>query len=214
MESYKGKQQEKYQTPSNEPVKEQVIQKPQTPDSVKPPLFNNENDKKAFERNVGKVCDILKYRNDIRSNFGDFGVKIIDSAFAIMKKQMEEAEAGRWVEATGEEKSKVKEFTNFMLNVVMDKPITDIIKDLGMELSVLTYNWNSVFGKRPDIDEQARTIERLVMMHYTTLDLITIVRKLVEKTDKILATAPPAYELSDHWLKTLDEEIAKRETKK
>lgn len=211
MESYKGKYGDKPPAPSCFVPSEEVKAPVET--VSRQPLFARDEDRKMFQRNIEKLCNIFKYQNDMRNSFGEFGTKLLDNAFSVMKTQMEAADKDRWIEPTGEDKSKVKESMNFLWQVVMDKPITDIIKDISIELSVLAFNWNSVFGKRQDIADQSKTVERLVLMHYTTLDVIAIAKKLSEKAERMLATAPPAYELSDHWLKTLDEELAKREKK-
>ncbi|GAH82929.1 unnamed protein product, partial [marine sediment metagenome] len=127
--------------------------------------------------------------------------KVVKCAFELMKRQLASNKFDK--EATGKEKSTVKEALNTLLPVVINQPMRPILKDLGLEFGLLAFNWNKVFGKRPDIAAVVVTIKNVVEKTLSLMEAIDIIKSLTNRVRDMERFSPPAFELSKHYLKSL-----------
>ncbi|GAJ18001.1 unnamed protein product, partial [marine sediment metagenome] len=70
-----------------------------------------QEDLKKYQETVGKIKGILKYEVDLRKVFGPRLGKV-QEALGIMESQMNDLAEDKVVEASGKEKSKVREVVN------------------------------------------------------------------------------------------------------
>lgn len=157
-------------------------------------------DKKAFERNVKKLEYILGHR-DLNAILSRDRQKVVKCAFELMKRQLDSEKFDK--EASGKEKSTVKEALNTLLPVVINQPMRPILRDLGLEFGLLAFNWNKAFGKRPDIADVAVTIKNVVERTLSLMEAIDIIKGLTNRVQDMERFSPPAFELSKHYLKSL-----------
>lgn len=101
---------------------------------------------------------------------------------------------------------------NFLLHLAMEKPITPIFKDLIDEFIILASYWNENAGKDIRVREAIHTLRRFVDYHLSVIDMLTIFKVLLKKTEQIQNFSPPAFELSKHYLNAL--ESLDKETKR
>jgi len=159
-----------------------------------------EEDKKAFERNTKKLEYILGHQ-DLNTILSKDGQNVIKCAFELMKKQLTSEKFDK--EATGKEKSTVKEALNMLLSITINQPMKPILKDLGIEFGLLAFNWNKVYGKRPDITSTVISIDNVVRGTLSLTESINIIKRLAQKLKEMEKFSPPAFELSRHYLKSL-----------
>ncbi|GAJ07272.1 unnamed protein product, partial [marine sediment metagenome] len=75
-----------------------------------------QEDLKKYQETVGKIKGILKYEADLRKVFGPRLDKV-QGALGLMESQMDDLAEDKAVEASGEEKSRVKEVVNLFLSI-------------------------------------------------------------------------------------------------
>jgi len=136
-------------------------------------------DKKAFERTTKKLEYILEHQ-DLNTILSRDRQKVVRCAFEIMREQLVSEKFDK--EATGKEKSTVKEALNGLLSaLVFNESMKPMLKDLGLEFGLLAFNWNKVFGKRPDIAGVVITIRDVVDKTLTLREIVNIIKSLTKR---------------------------------
>ena len=158
-------------------------------------------DNKAFERNVKKLEYVLGHQ-EFNTILSKSRQEVIKCAFELMKGQLALEKFDK--EATGKEKSTVKEALNMLLSIVINQSMKPILRDLGIEFGLLAFNWNAAFGKRPDIAEVSITIKNVVNKTLSLMEAIDIIKTLTDRVRKMEGFSLPAFELSKHYLKSLE----------
>jgi len=158
-----------------------------------------EEDKKAFNQNVKALKYILTHK-ELDTILSPGQQKVVKEAFKIQHKQLASNVFDK--EATGKEKSTVKEALNIILSVVMNQGMNPILSDLGKEFGLLAFNWNKAFGKRPDIAETSVFIKNLIEGTLSLIQAIGVIKKLMIQVKEMEQSAPPAFNLARHYLKT------------
>jgi len=164
-----------------------------------------QEDLKKYQETVSKIKKIFEWEVDLRRVFGPRLDKV-KKALEIMECQMDDLAEDIEVEASGEEKSRVKEVVNLFLSIAVNQPIVPIFRDLSRFYLLLVFNWNKELGKRADIEASVSTVQRIVEGQMTMIDTINILRALLERARKTQQYGPPAFELSRHYLETLNKE--------
>ncbi|GEM_PF-1518432 len=165
---------------------------------------------KKYKGTVSKIKEIMKYEAELRKLFGN-RLPIIKKTFGIMEGQMNALAKDKKIKASGEEKSRVKETVNLFLNIAVNQPITSIFRDLSRTYLLLAFNWNKELGERPDMEIAIKATQRIVEGQLTMLDTVNLLKELVKQSRGMLNYRPPAFELSRHYLESLQEEARKKE---
>ncbi|MBA7614890.1 hypothetical protein ES703_22164 [subsurface metagenome] len=163
-----------------------------------------QEDLKKYQETVGRIKGILKYEADLKKVFGPRLDKV-NGVFELMLRQMDDLAEDKAVEASGEEKSKVKEVVNLFLSIAVNRPIVPIFRDLSRFYLLLVFNWNKELGKRPDIELSVSAAQRIVEGQMTMIDTINLLKTVSERLQKLIGYEPPAFELSRHYLQSLEE---------
>ncbi len=158
-----------------------------------------QEDLRKYQETVGKIKGILKYEADLKKVFGPRLDKV-QGALGIMESQMNDLAEDKAVEASGEEKSRVKEVVNLFLSIAVNRPIVSIFRDLSRFYLLLVFNWNKELGKRPDIELSVSAAQRIVEGQMTMIDTINLLKTVSERFQKLSGYEPPAFELSRHYL--------------
>jgi len=166
---------------------------------------------KKYKETVNKIKEIMKYEMDLRRVFGD-RLPALKKALGIMECQMDDLAQDKKIEASGEDKSTVKEAVNSFLSIAVSQPITLIFRDLSRTYLLLAFNWNRELGKRQDMESEIRAVQGIVEGQLTMLDTINLLKTLLQRGREMLDYRPPAFELSRHYLESLREE--KKEKKR
>ena len=81
-----------------------------------------------------------------------------------------------------------------------------IFRDLSRFYLLLVFNWNKELGKRPDIELSVSAAQRIVEGQMTMIDTINLLKTVSERLQKLSGYEPPAFELSRHYLQSLEGE--------
>ncbi|MBA7575291.1 hypothetical protein ES708_17112 [subsurface metagenome] len=163
-----------------------------------------QEDLKKYQETVSKIKGIMKYEADLKKVFGPRLGKVHE-ALEIMESQMNDLAEDKEVEASGKEKSKVKEVVNLFLSIAVNQPILPIFRDLSRFYLLLVFNWNKELGKRIDIETSVSAVQRIVEGQMTMIDTINLLKTVSERLQKLNRYGPPAFELSRHYLESLEE---------
>lgn len=164
-----------------------------------------EEDLKKYQETVSKIKGIMKYEADLKKVFGPRLDKV-KKVLEIVECQMNDLAEDKTVEASGEEKSRVKEVVNLFLSIVVNQPIVPIFRDLSRFYLLLVFNWNKELGKRVDIETSVNATQRIVEGQMTMIETISLLKVLLKRGRDMKNWSPPAFELSRHYLETLDKE--------
>ncbi|GAI61738.1 unnamed protein product [marine sediment metagenome] len=149
-----------------------------------------QEDLKKYQETVTKIKEILEWEIDLKKVFRP-SLDKVKKSFEIMECQMDDLAEDTEVEASGEEKSRVKEVVNLFLSIAVNQPIVPIFRDLSMCYLRLVFNWNKELGKRPDIETSVSVVQRIVEGQMTMIDTINILRALLERARKTQQYGPP-----------------------
>lgn len=94
---------------------------------------------------------------------------------------------------------------NSLLQTPVEKPITPILKDLVNEFIILAADWNENIAHKIEIRQKIYSLRRFVDYHLTVIDAIRILKNLLKRAEEIQRFTSPAFELSRHYLKSLQE---------
>ncbi len=116
-------------------------------------------------------------------------------------------------EITEEEINQVRRVLNIILMILMEKPLTPILKDLANELIVLAAFWNETIAKSLHIREMIYALRRMIDTNLSFTDLIQSTKVLLRKFEEIQRFSPPSFEISKHYLKAIEEQQNKKSKK-
>lgn len=172
-----------------------------------------QEDLKKYQKTVGNIKRIFKWELELKKVFGP-RLEKVKSVFELLERQMNDLAEDVMVEASGEEKSRVKEVVDLFLSIAVNEPIVSIFRDLSKFYLLLMFNWNKELGKRPDIEKQISTAQKIVAAQVTMLDTIDLLKYLLKQGHNMRNWNPPAFELSRHYLESLSKEKKEEEVTK
>lgn len=156
----------------------------------------------------------ISYKTELNRTFGKKGSHIIISAYKMMKKQLLMVADGKTIAATDKDRSLAHQAAEVVVSAVTSGSITQYFRDFAEDYLPLLNNWNLQLGKNQIIgtlvDASQRILDDAMTMKDTTAVMILATRKLQEQ----LRYKPPAFDLSKHYLKSLQDDIEKNEVTK
>jgi hypothetical protein len=161
---------------------------------------------KEYKGTVNNIREIMKYETDLIRVFGG-KLELIKKAVDIMITHIDASISNRDVVATGEEKSIVRESASLFVSIAVDQPIVPIFRDLSRLFMLLVFNWNKEFGKRKEIDDDMRLMSGLIEAQLTMFETMNFLKEMLKKAKETINYRPPAFDLSKHYLKTLEGQI-------
>lgn len=167
-----------------------------------------EEDLKKYQQTVDKIKKIFGWELELKKVFGP-RIDKVKGVFELVQRQMNELAEDKNVEVSEEEKSRVKQVAGLFLSIAVNEPIVPIFRDLSKLYLLLIFNWNKELGKRPDIENQISTAQKIVMAEMTMVDTISLLKTLLKRGREMKSWSPSAFELSKHYLETLNKEEEK-----
>jgi hypothetical protein len=98
----------------------------------------------------------------------------------------------------------VENVFSLMIHLIMEKPLTPIMKDFVNEFIILAASWNENVGRNQKIRSAILDLRRFVDYHLTVIDATQSLKVLTEKVRQMQNFMPPAFELSRHYLEALE----------
>ncbi|RLE67012.1 MAG: hypothetical protein DRJ38_00130 [Thermoprotei archaeon] len=151
----------------------------------------------AFYRCADRVRYLMRFRNFERL-FGGYSTEARRTIERCIDDMVRMANGTRMVGDV----AAVNKVADVLLDRVTRMPITPYMKDFSEQCCLLLYNWNqSIENTDAALTSKLRAIDRLVKAHYTIMDAINVLRRLVRGP-----YVPAAYELSRHYLEVMRDE--------
>ena len=107
-----------------------------------------------------------------------------------------------------EELNLVKKNLQVFLYIINERPITQYLRDLIGEFSLLIFNWNQMIAKSGEIDQLVKAIDRLLRGNLMMVEAIEIFKRLLERLNNLLNYSPPSFELARHYLQELNKKFS------
>lgn len=163
-------------------------------------------DSEKFLQTVNKVCDIFRYRKDLERVFGRDGLVRFEESFNIMRKHMDQLRGDRSVHVTPPERDKVMGTLRLLQAIAVNNPIVPIFRDIVIPFNRIAYNWNQNTQNDKHMELTIQTINRIITSQKTMDDTITILQTLLRKARDEIRYRPPSFELSRHYLNSLEKD--------
>lgn len=157
-----------------------------------------------YQKALNRTKGIMAYQKDLLKAFGPRGVEKLKMALGVMEAQMNQLGEDKSVVASNTDRGKVKEAINLFLNIAVYQPIVPIFRDLSQVYLLIAFNWNKELG-RPDIQTAIQATRNIVSGQMTMNETINLLKTVSERVQKLNRYEPPAFELSRHYLKSLEE---------
>jgi len=99
----------------------------------------------------------------------------------------------------------IEDSLNILMDLIFDVPIDNVLSNFINAWIQLIINWNNNVNKIIEIEKKCNNIKRLLDNHFTMLEAFEILKRANEKAMRLQNWLPPSFQLSEHYLKTLEE---------
>ena len=133
----------------------------------------------------------------------------LEKALAKMEKDVGNAQndiSDEQPEIAEEDTKLVRKSLNFLNEKVVLENLDNNFRNFMQKFILLVSNWNKIAGSK----EIARKIEmhqRLIEYHNSMITTVEVLRNLIDEANKLKHFNPPAFELSKHYLLSLEEKF-------
>ena len=164
-----------------------------------------------YEKEKAELRRILSFGNDLRQNYGPSGSGNIKKAVEIMIEDLDELKTADMVSWGHSDVDCVRQAMNRMIDRYLQGNVTIFARDLTLHFGRMVQNWNRAMGIN---DKTLNTYSalgiRLSTNAKTIEDTEMLLQRLLEKGKRQLRYVPPAWEVSKHYLKSLDKLIERK----
>lgn len=164
-----------------------------------------------LRKRLGPLEQRLGYRTELNRVFGRKGTNTIISAYNMMKVQLLAVADGKAVKATDKDRNLAHRAAEVMTSMITAGMLTQYFRDLAEDYLPLLTNWNIQLGKNQIIGTLAGACQRILSDAMTMRDTTDVMNRAAKKLREQLRYKPPAFDLSRHYLKSLQEDIEKKE---
>jgi len=166
-----------------------------------------------FKKMIAPLDKMMKYTTEFQRVFGKRGTSII-SAYQVMTTQLLALapKDAKPVKVTNREKAAVRQAARVMTAVVTGESISRYFRDFAGEYLPLMNNWNRQIGKDQITDTMVRATQRILDDMMTMKDITEVARGATKRLQELLRYKPAAFDLSRHYLRSLQDDIEKKET--
>jgi len=164
---------------------------------------------RMYMETKNKILNLTR-RPQFRAEFGRYGDAITQS-LNIMFTHLDKLVRDMRTVPSDEERSRIASATNKILEKVVYDPITPFLVDFVSLYTEVAKNWNMQIGKQYDMDLWLDTMQRLIQSHLTIKDAIDVMKKLTERSKRLLNYEPPAFTLARHYMQIIQDKMEKGE---
>ena len=164
---------------------------------------------RMYMETKNKILNLAR-RSQFRAEFGRHGDTIVQS-LNIMFTHLDKLVRDIRTLPSDEERSRIATATRIILEKVVYDPVTPYLVDFVSLYIEVAKNWNMQIGRQYDIDLWLDTMQRLIQSHLTIKDAIDVMKKLTERSKRLLNYEPPAFTLAKHYLQTIQDKMEKCE---
>lgn len=156
----------------------------------------------------------MNYRVELNRVFGQRGANTIISAYKMMKAHLLAVADGKTVKATDNDRKLAHQAAEIVTSTVTSGLLTQYFRDFAEDYLPLLNNWNLQLGKNQIIGTLIGASQRILDDSMTMKDATDVMNRAIRKLREQLRYKPPAFDLSKHYLKSLQEDIEKKEDDK
>lgn len=157
------------------------------------------NKYKDVIKNIQESIALFQFRKRFKKNSN-----IIEQAFQVMKRHMNKLGKDKEVDAKPKEVAVVKKAVYIIFRIAVYEPIDSYLRDLAVLYMQLVFNWNNALLQDAELVTRIRATSNIVESQLTMLDTINLLKKLLKQGHDMKNWSPPAFELSRHYLETLE----------
>jgi len=171
---------------------------------------------KDFEKMLKPLEKMIGYKAEFKRAFGPNGDKIILPAYRVMKSQLLVLAPvdGKKVSVSNNDKQIVRRAAEMMAAITIDGQISQYFRDFADVYLSLLITWNLQLARTRTIDVMGNMCQRILNDMMTMRDTTEVMTRTTKKLRESLRYQPPAFELSRHYLKSLQDDIEKNEVSK
>lgn len=171
------------------------------------------NRSKDLKRMLQPLERRMNYKTEFKRTFGPRGNEVILPAYRVMKDQLSllADTDNKKVHVDDKSRGLVNRAAEIVTSVAMSEPITQYFRDLMEGYLPLVNNWNKQLGKNRNIDVLIGATQRIVEDMMTMKDVTEVMKRTNKKLQQLLRYKPPAFDLSRHYLLSLQNDIEKNE---
>ncbi len=160
-----------------------------------------------YEKTKKTLKRIFGFKDDFRKFYGNKTRNNIREAANIMMKQLDELVTKDNVSWSKKDVACVRHAVAAITDILITTPVNPMKRDLSREFGRLTVNWNKRQAKDAKLGISANALYRLSRGTKTLADAEMTIRKLIVKAEKTIRHVPASWELSRHYLKSLEKKI-------
>ena len=153
---------------------------------------------------------LMGYKTEFKRVFGKRGANIT-SAYQVMKAHLLSLAVGKTVKVGKKDGQSVQRATRVMTSVITSGALSKYFRDFAEGYLPLLNNWNIQLGKDPVVSTMVGASQRILDDMMTVKDANEVMRGATKKLRELLRYRPAAFDLSRHYLKSLQEDIEKKE---
>ncbi len=160
-----------------------------------------------YEKTKETLKRIFSFKTDFRKFYGNKTRINVQEAANIMMRQLDELVTKDNVSWSRKDVDCVNSAVSAIIDILITTPVNPMKRDLSREFGRLTINWNKRQAKSTKLGISANALYRLSRDAKTLADAEMTIRKLIVKAEKTVRHVPASWELSKHYLKSLEKDI-------
>jgi len=176
-----------------------------------PPQVRNKDDRQVrqFFETVDKLKKIMSFSSHFALNFGGNYGNLIRECNEFMVSDLEKCINDENVAVTQEHMNAVWELLNLFQSTLIYTPLNPYIIDLVSTILILINNWNNNIAKSKELAERVSVLDRLLKQHLSILEAINLLKKLIDRADRLIRYDPKIFDFSEHYMRVINEQLKK-----
>jgi hypothetical protein len=151
------------------------------------------------------VSGLLSFLDSPEAKFMGPSIENYKQRISELVKDCKELTDNLSIEVSTERVALVRESLDYLRRYYLENPIGEGLARFVKSYVLLVSNWNSHTVKREEIAEQVTLLDRLYDGHLTSLEAISLTKRLIQQMRRYSNFALPSIELSKHYMKSLEE---------
>lgn len=169
------------------------------------------NRSEDLKRTLRPLEQKMNYKTEFKRTFGPRGNEVILPAYRVMRDQLSLLADNKKVRVDDRSRGLVNRAAEIVTSVAMSESITQYFRDFMEGYLPLVDNWNKQLGKSRNVGVLIGAAQRIVEDMMTMKDTTEVMKRANKKLQQYLQYKPPAFDLSRHYLLTLQNDIEKKE---
>lgn len=162
---------------------------------------------KNFEQVAKELKEVIN-NSEMQVFFGTGYAEYSRRTAMAMIEDINKAQDGKEVMVDSRVTADVKAVLHDTTNMLILKDHSDFSMDFISLYCLLVQNWNKL-AKDSIIVQTLESIQKLRNYNNSVSAMVSVMRRLIDKTESVLKTQNPSYLVSSHYLKSINDAISK-----